>query len=398
MLIREAFLADKEYRQLFDDLKNALGARALPFVACGLCDGAADALMATLFTSLSGKGAVLCILPEEKECNRLQAQLAQYGLRTAFYTARDLTFYNITASHEYEYERIRVLWGLSQGDFDVILTTPDAALGYTISRERLAAHTLHLDESTLCDPAALAEKLVAAGYTRVELVEGPGQFALRGGIVDIYAPHLRALSTENKIVAGAAPLRIELFGDEIDRMGIFDAESQRVHTMVTGCEIPPAREVLVDAAARERLREAVEAQLKKCRDERAKEEVRAELAELELCGEVRFADKYLSLIDPACECLLSYFGAGTLTVLRGTNAIGDRLKASAWHRDETIKELLENGTVMARFAEYSRPNSFFDRFLEDAVPAGGRGRPGGVQCTQWLYDSLLHHAQRCCVY
>ena len=99
MLIREAFLADKEYRQLFADLKSALGARALPFVACGLCDGASDALMASLLSSLESKGAVLCILPEEKECNRLQAHLAQYGLRTAFYTARDLTFYNITASH-----------------------------------------------------------------------------------------------------------------------------------------------------------------------------------------------------------------------------------------------------------------------------------------------------------
>ena len=64
MLIREAFLADKEYRQLFDDLKNALGARALPFVACGLCDGAADGLMAALFTSLGEKwevgAAIIC--------------------------------------------------------------------------------------------------------------------------------------------------------------------------------------------------------------------------------------------------------------------------------------------------------------------------------------------------
>ena len=75
MLIREAFLADKEYRQLFADLKNVLGTRALPFVACGLCDGAADALMASLFTSLSGNGAMLCILPEEKECNRFKGKL-----------------------------------------------------------------------------------------------------------------------------------------------------------------------------------------------------------------------------------------------------------------------------------------------------------------------------------
>ena len=125
---------------------------------------------------------------------------------------------------------------------------------------------------------------------------------------------------------------------------------------------------MLDNEARARLHEAVETQLKKCRDERAKEELRAELAEIELGGEVRFADKYLSLIDPACECLLSYFAKGSLCVLRGTNGINDRLKAGAWHRDETVKELIENGTVMARFAEYSRPNSFFEHFLDEAVP------------------------------
>ena len=367
MLIRACFEADREYRQLKEDLERALGARSLPFVACGLCEGAADALMTTLCASLTGKGPALCVLPEEKECNRLQNLFSQYGLRAAFFTARDLTFYNISASHEYEYERVRVLWGLLKGDFDVILTTPDVALGYTVSRARLEAHTLHLDSDTVCDPAVLAEQLVAAGYTRVELVEGPGQFAARGGILDIYAPHLRALSAENKIVTGAAPIRIELFGDEIDRMGIFDAESQRVHTVVTGCEIPPAREVLLDTEGRERLREAVESQLQRSRDERAKEELKSELAELDRGGEVRFADKYLSLVDPACECLLSYFPKGSFTLLRGTNAINDRLKASAWHRDEAVKELIESGTVMARFAEYSRPNSAFEAFLEDAV-------------------------------
>ena len=367
MLIGAAFSGDREYRQLRADLGAALGARSLPFAACGLCDGAAEGLMHTLLREFCDKGAALCILPEEKECNRLLSVFSQYGLRAAFYTARDLTFYNITASHEYEYDRIRVLWGLQRGDFDVILTTPDAALGYTVSRARLAAHTLHLDADTLLDPAELAGRLVAAGYARVDLVEGPGQFAIRGGIVDIYAPHLRALSAENKIVACAAPLRIELFGDEIDRMGLFDVENQRMHTPVTGCEIPPAREVLLDDENRAALRAAVEGQLKKCRDDRAREELENELAELDRGGEVRFADKYLSLVDPACECLLSYFPKGGLTLMRGTNAVNDRLKAAVWHQNEAVKDLIESGTVAPKYAEYGKPESALSLFLEDAV-------------------------------
>ncbi len=367
MLIKACFEAEREYLQLRDDLRAALGRRSLPFAACGLCDGAADGLMLSLLDTFREKGPALCILPEEKECNRLQSFFAQHGLRAAFFTARDLTFYNITASHEYEYDRVRVLWGLSRGDFDVILTTPDAALGFTVSRERLAAHTLQLDSNTLIDPASLSGRLVAAGYARVELVEGPGQFALRGGIVDIYAPHLRALSTENKIVTGAAPLRIELFGDEIDRMGLFDPETQRVHTPITGCEIPPAREILIDADCRARLCDAVGERLEKCKDERVQAELESELSLLKSDADVRFADKYLSLIDPTGECLLSYFPAGTLTLLRGTNALRDRLKASVWHRNETIKELVESGAISPKYAEYGKAESELERFLDSGV-------------------------------
>ncbi len=367
MLIHACLEAEREYRQLRDDIGAALGERSLPFAACGLCDGAADALAGALLAHFCDRGPALYILPEEKECNRVQAQLAQFGVRAAFFTARDLTFYNITASHEYEYERVRVLWGLERGDFDVVLTTPDAALGYTVSRERLAAHTIHLDINALVDPAALADRLVGAGYARVELVEGPGQFALRGGIVDIYAPHLRALSQENQIVSGAAPLRIELFGDEVDRMGLFDPETQRMHTPVTGCEIPPAREVLIDTECRERLKKAVMAQIAKCSDERVREELQTELAELGSSQDVRFADKYLSLIDPACECLLSYFSHGGLRLIRGTNAVNDRLRAALWHRNESIKELVENGSVSPKYAEYGKGESALASFLDEGV-------------------------------
>ena len=144
---------------------------ALPFAASGLCDGAADALMLSLLEDLGEvkMGAALCLLSEEKECVRLQHYFEQNGLRVAFFTARDLTFYNITASHEYEHERLRVLSGLLGGDYDLVLTTPDAALGYTVSRKRLADNTLRLDGDSIVDIADLADRLTAAGYTRVDL-------------------------------------------------------------------------------------------------------------------------------------------------------------------------------------------------------------------------------------
>ena len=279
MLIPGLLSCEREYGQLAGDLARAMRARSLPFAACGLCDGAADAVLASLALEWKreGRGILLVVLPEEKECTRLQRYLSQYGLRAAFYETRDLTFYNITASHEYEHGRLRVLWGLAKGDLDVVLTTPDAALSYTLSPERLLSCTLSLDTQKSVEQGELADMLVGAGYVRVDMVEGAGQFAMRGGIVDIYAPDLHAMTHDTDMIMRAAPVRIEFFGDEIDRMGLFDVETQRIHTMITGCELPPAREVLLTDALRAEIRDAVAAQLKKCKDERAGEELRSEI-------------------------------------------------------------------------------------------------------------------------
>ena len=369
MLIREALRTEPEYKELAADLKRALRGRALPFAVCGLCDGAADVLLPALLADLKQglSGAVLIVLPEEKECVRIQQFLTQYGIRAAFFGARDLNFYDITASHEYEHERLSVLWRLLEGELDAVLTTPDAALGYTVSRERLKGATLSLDTASVVDPATLAARLTDAGYTRVELVEGAGQFAVRGGIFDIYAPNSRVLTAQGAVTLQSAPIRVEFFGDEIDRMGVFDVVTQRIHTMVTTCEFPPAREVLPSPAARGAMCDAVSTQLKKCKNEEGRAALEKELAALKSSCDVRFADKYLTLADPARETLFSYLPPHALVILRGTNAIYDRLKASLWHRDEAVKELLESGTLAARFAEYGLPAAAFDSFLDGAV-------------------------------
>ena len=89
---------------------------------------------------------------------------------------------------------------------------------------------LHLSDTV--DLNALGERLGHLGYTRCQQVEGMGQFALRGGILDVFGPGMEA------------PVRVEFFGDEVDAMGAFDLASQRrVHNMEQICLLP-AGEVL----------------------------------------------------------------------------------------------------------------------------------------------------------
>ncbi len=368
-ILTDCVRGDGEYAPLLKAIEKTKTARSpLPILVTGLCDGAADAMYATLLEDLKKKDqrAALLICSEEKECVRLRFFLEQFGLRTAFYVGRDLTFYNITASHEYEHERLRVLSGLLDGSLDAVITTPDAALSYTIPPEKLISSHFRIEYGKTCiEVGDLIEKLIGAGYVRTELVDAPGQFAVRGGIVDVYPAAARFTDIDRHESTGSYPFRIELFGDEIDRMEIFDPMTQRLTVTLDAVEFVPARELLIDGDKRALLKKTIEAHRARCRDERARAELTTELAVLEDGTEINFADKYITLIYPERICLLDYFSSRSTVFLRGTSAIADRIKASEWHLNQTVEELLEGGTISSRYTDYAKPQSSFDLFLED---------------------------------
>ena len=146
-LLTQTIRADSEYKQLLHTLERTFSGKPLPILASGLCDGAADVFLVSILQDSQKARKSSCALilcPEEKDCVRICSLLEHHGLRADFYMARDLTFYNITASHEYEHERLYVLSGLLAGSYDAVVTTPDAALGYTIPPERLQSNLLRI--------------------------------------------------------------------------------------------------------------------------------------------------------------------------------------------------------------------------------------------------------------
>ncbi|MBO5898793.1 MAG: DEAD/DEAH box helicase, partial [Clostridia bacterium] len=369
-LLTDTIRADKEYGQLLELLGKQLkpSNKPLPVLVNGLCEGGADALLVSLLEDLPQSKPALIVCSEEKDCVRLRDTLTRFGLRAAFFVGRDLTFYNITASHEFEHERLDVLFGLLENGLDVVLTTPDAALGLTLPPERLRRTVLRLDRDTPVVLEELVRALVNAGYARVDMVDGKGQFAVRGGIVDVYPPNGHFTDDDGRSIDGPMALRIELFGDEIDRMGLFDIESQRIHTGVLQAALPPAREILLDDDVRDQLKRAVSAQFKKQHDEKVEAELIKEAARIEESratgGDIPFADKYISLIYPEKTCLFDYFVNRASVFLVGTNNVYERLRASEWHRSQTVEELISGGTIAPKYTEYSKSAAAFDLFLE----------------------------------
>ncbi len=157
-----------------------------------------------------------------------------YDRNTEIYPAKDLIFYQADVhGNRLTTERMKVLRRILEGVPVTVVTTFDALMAYQMPLEALKRGVIKLQKGQGLSLKMLSETLVATGYEKVYQVEGPGQFAIRGGIVDIFD-----LTEEN-------PYRMELWGDEIDSIRSFDVLSQRSIENLSSISVYPATEIVL---------------------------------------------------------------------------------------------------------------------------------------------------------
>ena len=173
---------------------------------------------------------LVMVCAEEGEAGRLAGDLQALTGRTplSLYGTELYIRPGAVTSREWEHRRIAALYDLAEGRGQVVVATAEGLLQKVPERRpfQSAAITLKLGERY--DLEALPERLVAAGYTRCDQVEGPGQFALRGGILDVFSPLMEE------------PVRCDFFDDEVDAMGAFDVATQRRTRNVKSALVLPA--------------------------------------------------------------------------------------------------------------------------------------------------------------
>jgi len=227
-----------EYNRLKELITGAEG----PAAAFGL----PEAHRAHVFAALSYERGGLLIAASAQSAERLYAEASALSPHVALFPARELPLVNAyAASGEGAKQRIAALTRLALGERLGVIAPVEAVMQTLAPREvlRRAVHTLRLGESH--PPRELLRALMDAGYEVVELVEGPGQAALRGDILDVFPPHARE------------PYRIEFFDDEVDRLSLFDPVTQRSLEKLEEIMLPPATEAPQDAAVIRRALSAV---------------------------------------------------------------------------------------------------------------------------------------------
>lgn len=320
---------------------------------------------------------IVAICQDDMSAQRVAAELEAFlGRPVAHLPTRDMTFYDSTGvSRGWEQKRLRQLYALTAGQTPVLVLSYEAAALRTIPRDTLFSATITLRLGGQYDLKQLAERLINAGYTRCSLVEGVGQFAIRGGILDVFSPD------------SDHPVRAEFFGDELDAMGYFDPITQRRTDntdellLLPVCETQPHLHPGGTEGLCQDLKSLIaRLQRRKRPNTDLLRTLEQDLERLQNQLPLTAADRYMALIYPAFACAANYFPAESTVFFCDHGNLHRAANQRTQELGMQLDSLLQSGTVFGELCEFSRQWEdfcgdlqgkmvvFLDAFLSAAYP------------------------------
>jgi transcription-repair coupling factor (superfamily II helicase) len=266
--------------------------------------GSADALLLARFgrAQAAQKKLTAIITAEPADTQRLEGELAFFapGLRVAVFPDWETLPYDTFSPHQdLISERLATLWRIRQGDADVVLMPASTALVRLAPTRFMAAYTFHFKQKEKLDEASLKAQLTLAGYTHVSQVVSPGEYAVRGGLIDLFP------------MGSPVPYRVDLFGNEVDSIRTFDPDTQRSLYPVPEVRLLPGREFPMDEdsrnAFRSRWREKMEGDPSRVR---IYKDIAAGIATAGI-------EYYLPLFFDATATIFDYLGETAVLTLHG---------------------------------------------------------------------------------
>lgn len=268
-------------------------------------------------------------------CSMLRVEVGVLGMR-------DYTFFPTeAASRQMEQKRIAALYALARGESPVTVASVPGLVQRCIPPKTLLETAFTIEDGGSYNLEDIEKRLIRCGYSRTEQVEGPGQFARRGGILDFFSP------------AGHEPVRIEFWGDDVDSMGSFDPSTQRRTERLERCVILPAAETLPTMADGGveglclKIEQFSERYARRRSSENAKTlaaTLRADAEKLRAGIGMSDADRYMPVIYPDAWGA-DYIDPEALVFLDQPNRCAERARDYAKQLGADIKELQRRGQI-----------------------------------------------------
>ena len=304
-------------------------------------------LLSGLHRELNRPMVLLC--QDDLAARRLQEELKCFLGETApILPSRDLTFYDAAVvSRSWEQKRLRQLYDLTQGKTSLQIMSWESMSQRTMPPSVLVDCAFTLEVGQEYPINELIARLTAAGYSRCGMVEGSGQFAVRGGIVDIFSP------------AADLPIRAEFFGDELDTMGHFDPQTQRRSENVDSVTILPVAETqpslhpkgisglckdITALIARQKRRKNV--------NELLVTTLTKDLEKYENSLSNPASDRYMALIYPEMATAADYFPSNALVIVCDHANLHRTANARSDEMGMALDSMLQAGLVAGELCDY----------------------------------------------
>lgn len=277
--------------------------------------------------------------------NEIYEDLKFFAKDVVLYPERELLFYDVDAlSRDILNQRLEVMNELYKNPNTIIVTTVDAVIQKIAPKELYNANIINIENSRSYKLEELIESFVSMGYERTSLVEGKGQFSVRGGIVDIYCPsHIN-------------PVRIELFGDDIDSIRRFDITNQRSIEVINEITIYPATEFVVNTKELSSITDRINSFLQKVLAKPTLEKPEKEKLEAKVKADIEYIlngryhnkiDRYFEFFYTKSHSILDYISKNYLVFLDEPENLTSKMQNTQAELEILLNPLIDDCKVLA---------------------------------------------------
>ena len=332
-------------------------------------------MIAGLSQEIAAPTVILC--QDDMAARKLQEELKAFlGDTAPILPSRELTLYDsAVVSRAWEQKRLRQLYDLHRGATKLQIMTWESLSQRTMPPQVLMNAAFTLEVGKEYDLNDLTARLTAAGYSRCGMVEGPGQFALRGGIVDVFSP------------AADRPFRAEFFGDELDTMGYFDPDTQRRTENTDSVVILPVGETQPRLHPEGLPGLCADLQLLIARQKRRKhlnetliKTLEKDLEKYENSLHNAASDRYMALVYPEFSCAANYIPENATLIICDQSSLKRTARSRTEEMGMQLDSLLQGGLLAGELCDYvcqwedfcaqlkGRTTVYFDAFGGTSFP------------------------------
>ena len=315
--------------QKFIDLSNQIEKEKSPISISGLTSVG----MTELVSAINGynKKSILLVTYNEIQAKKILENLQTFDKeKVIFFPKKEIVTYDYVAeSKDLPYERIETLNKIKEKKNIIVVTTIEALMQKLPSKKALFKNILEFKVGDIYNLEDIKKSLVNMGYSRCELIEGRGQFSVRGGIVDI--------SLDDKI-----GIRIELWGDEVDSIRNFSISSQRSISTLEKAKIYPANEYVLD----DKIENICKKIRQKLTEGKQDEIIEEDIEQIKAGNYISKIDKYFDEFYEEQETLIDYMSKECLIMVDEVNKVEQREMNILQDIENLSKNLIEKEKIV----------------------------------------------------